>query len=345
MQRDKSARPIRVDLLAVTDSTPSTLFGLYEVLSNTGVVWPTLVGSHEPEDAKFQVRIVSDGRDTFHCSGGIPINPHASIDSSGNADIIIVTDINLPVGMKPTGRWPAVSAWLRRQYDAGAIVCSVCTGSVILADAGLLNDLEATTHWSAKDLFAEFFPAVKLRPDRILVPSGDAHRLITCGGVSSWEDLVLYLIARFCGQNEAIRTAKIYLFGDRSEGQLPYAAASRPKRHQDAVISSIQEWIADNYNGANVVARMVVHSRLPERTFKRRFKVATGYTPIDYIQNLRIEEAKQILETSAAATDAVGRAVGYEDPTFLRRLFKRRTGTTPARYRQRFKSIGRADLN
>ena len=215
----------------------------------------------------------------------------------------------------------------------------MCTGSVLLAEAGLLDGREATTHWSAAGLFSAWYPSVRLRPERILAPAGPEHRIITSGGAASWEDLALYLIARFCGEAEAVRTAKIFLFGDRSEGQLPYAAMARPRRHEDAVIARCQAWIAGHYAADNPVTRMVAQSGLPERSFKRRFKAATGYAPVDYVQTLRIEEAKQLLETTADPTDAVAHQVGYEDPAFFRRLFKRRTGVTPARYRQRFQSI------
>lgn len=133
--------------------------------------------------------------------------------------------------------------------------------------------------------------------------------------------------------------------GDRSEGQLLYAALRRPRRHDDAVIADCQEWLADNYNSPDIVARLITRSGLAERSFTRRFKEATGYSALDYVQALRVEEAKELLETSAEATDAVGRAVGYEDAAFFRRIFKRRTGVTPARYRQRFKGIGRVAVN
>src|SRR5690606_13017428 len=187
------------------------------------------------------------------------------------------------------------------------------------------------------------YPAVRLRPERILCPDGPEHRIITGGGASSWEELALYLIARCCGEAEAVRIAKIFVLGDRSEGQLPFAAMGRPRRHDDAVIGTCQAWIAEHYPVPNPVARMVERSGLSERTFKRRFKAATGYAPVDYVQALRIEEAKQLLETTREPTDAIARQVGYEDPAFFRRLFKRRTGITPARYRQRFQSLARCD--
>jgi transcriptional regulator GlxA family with amidase domain len=272
---------------------------------------------------------------------GLPIAPHAAIGEVTDTDVIIVADLALNPDLDPHGAWPEMADWVRRQHDAGAIVCSVCTGTVLLASTGLLNGHEATTHWSACGIIEKYFPEVTMRPERIIVPAGHEHRIVTGGGSSSWEDLSLYLITRLCGNTEARQTAKIFLLGDRSDGQLPFAVMGKPKSHDDATISACQTWAALHYDDDNPVARMVAQSGLAERTFKRRFKAATGYAPIDYVQTLRIEEAKQMLETTAEPTDRIALQVGYEDPTFFRRLFKRRTGVTPARYRQKFKSLVR----
>ncbi len=253
--------------------------------------------------------------------------------------MIIVTDLTLPLGGDPRGRWKAEAAWVRERFEQGATICSVCTGSVFLAEAGLLDGMEATTHWSAIDIMRRHYPLVTLRPERILSPAGPEHRIVTGGGASSWEDLALYLVARFCGPAEAVRIAKVFVLGDRSEGQLPFSAMGKARRHEDAVVAECQIWIADHYTASNPVSRLVERSGLPPRTFKRRFKAATGYSPVDYVQALRIEEAKQILETTSEPTDSIAHAVGYDDPAFFRRLFKRRTGVTPARYRRRFQSV------
>jgi transcriptional regulator GlxA family with amidase domain len=149
----------------------------------------------------------------------------------------------------------------------------------------------------------------------------------------------LYLIARFCGQEEAVRATNIFLLGDRSEGQLPFAAMARPRTHSDAIIEKCQTWIAQHYEIANPVAHMAAYSGLTPRTFKRRFRAATGYTPIDHVQPFRIEEAKQSLESTDMQIDQISLEVGYSDPASFRRLFKRMVGVTPAHYRQRFRRI------
>jgi transcriptional regulator GlxA family with amidase domain len=339
-----SIQPITdIGLLALPDSTPAALYGLYEVLASVGVVWQALTG--EPAACEpLRVRILSEHAEPFTCAGGVPIAPHAGMADVDRVDLVIVADLAVSPDEDPRGRWPAAADWLRRQHAAGATICSVCTGAILLADAGLLDDLEATTHWSVTGLFRDYFPSVRLHPERIVLAAGPEQRIVTSGGAASWEDLALYLIARCRGEAEAVRAAKVFVLGDRSEGQLLYAAVAKPRRHEDAVIAAAQAWIAEHYTGESPVARMGEQAGLGERTFKRRFKAATGYAPMDYVHRLRIEEAKQLLESTATATDEIARQVGYRVPTFFRRLFKRRTGVTPARYRQRFRAIGGAGV-
>jgi transcriptional regulator GlxA family with amidase domain len=204
---------------------------------------------------------------------------------------------------------------------------------LLLAEVGVLDGLEATSHWGVVPLFHELYPQVRLKPEKVLALAGPEQRIITAGGAASWIDLALYLIAPHCGQEEAVRSSKVYLLGDRSEGQLPFAAMIRPRGHTDAIIEQCQIWIAEHYEVANPVARMAEYSGLIPRTFKRRFQAATGYTPLAYVQTLRIEEAKQLLEATDLQSDQISREVGYDDPASFRRLFQRIVGVTPARYR------------
>jgi transcriptional regulator GlxA family with amidase domain len=337
MAAGTAVSPVSVRLLAVPDSSASVLFGLYEVLRSVGTMWSHLTGE-APAGPTVDVRIVARSSDALSSSIGVPIVPHAAIAADDTPHVVIVNDVTLPLDVDPRGCWPEETAWLRHQFARGAVVCSVCTGTLLLAEAGLLDDEEATTHWSATELFRRCYPSIRLRPERVMLPAGEGHRLVTSGGAASWEDLALYLIARFCGTAEAVRAAKIFVIGDRGEGQLPFAAAM-PRRHQDAVITRCQSWIAEHFANPAPVAGMVARSGLPERTFKRRFVAATGCNPLGYVHMLRIQAARQRLESSPEGTDDVAAAVGYEDPAFFRRLFKRHTGVSPARYRTRFQAV------
>jgi transcriptional regulator GlxA family with amidase domain len=207
------------------------------------------------------------------------------------------------------------------------------------AEAGLLNGRTCTSHWAYADLVRRHYPKVRLRPEHILDLESEADGLITAGGVTSWQDLALHLIARYCGREEALRIAKVYLLPGHGDGQRPYAAMSRLVHKEDAVIAESQEWIAHNYNATNPVTAMTVRSGLTPRTFARRFRSSTGYLPKDYVHALRIEEAKQAIETGDGSLDEIGAQVGYEDATFFRRLFKLRVGLTPAAYRRKFAKV------
>ena len=340
MSAENDPAALSVCLLALPETTPTSLYGFVEVFSAVGVTWTELTGEATNAPA-LEARIVSrDGR-PFVSDTGVPFTPACAAADVERCDIAIVTDLALAPDVDPRGRWEQEAAWFRTLFERGAIVCSVCTGAVLLAEAGLLDGREATTHWGATKLFARCYPNVRLEPGRILCQAGPDRRIVTGGGPSAWTDLALYLIARVCGAAEAVRIAKIFVIGDHADGQLPFTAMNRTRYHEDGVIGRCQAWIAGHYTGPNPVARMVEYSKLTERTFKRRFRQATGYAPVEYVQALRIEEAKQWLEASNEPVDSIAHKVGYEDPAYFRKLFKRRSGITPSRYRQRFRFIRR----
>jgi transcriptional regulator GlxA family with amidase domain len=217
-------------------------------------------------------------------------------------------------------------------------VATACSGALVLAEAGLLDDQEATTHWAYAAAMAQRYPTTRFHPDRALVLAGDG-RLIMAGGGSSWHDLALYLIARFVGTDEAMRVARLHLLDWHHVGQQPFAVLSRTRQIRDAVVARCQDWIARHYTTTAPVAAMVEVSGLPERSFKRRFSKATGMTPLEYAHALRLEAAKHLLETTALSIDELSSQVGYEDPAFFTRLFRRKVGLSPAQYRRRFQAL------
>ncbi len=154
--------------------------------------------------------------------------------------------------------------------------------------------------------------------------------------------MALFLIARFLGQEEAMRQAKLYLLDWHKVGQQPFAALARRVQGEDRVIGVCQEWIAEHYAESNPVAGMIGLSGLGERTFKRRFRAATGMSPMDYVHTVRLEEAKQFLETTSMPVEDIAQEVGYGDGSFFRRLFRREVGLTPAQYRKQFGPIRQA---
>lgn len=156
------------------------------------------------------------------------------------------------------------------------------------------------------------------------------------GGGTAWFDMALYVIARTCGTEAAMQVVRMNLIDWHAIGQQPFASLSRARQGDDARIGDCQAWIAQNYAVRAPVAAMVAHSGLPERSFVRCFKAATGLSPIQYVHALRLEEAKLMLETGDAAIEAIAGECGYEDAGFFSRLFRNRVGLTPAQYRKRF---------
>jgi transcriptional regulator GlxA family with amidase domain len=213
---------------------------------------------------------------------------------------------------------------------------------MLLAEAGLLDGQEATTHWAWCDVLRERYPAVRVRPQRALVVAGEGQRLVMAGGGTSWLDLTLYLIARSVGVETAMQVARINLIDWHTVGQQPFARLARTRQVEDAVIARCQGWIAEHYQEPAPVAAMVRLSGLAERSFKRRFQEATGMPPLEYVHTLRIEEAKQMLESDNQPIEAIANEVGYEDAGFFSRLFRRKVNLTPAQYRKRFGAMRRA---
>jgi transcriptional regulator GlxA family with amidase domain len=328
-------------IVAVPETAGSALYGLIDVLAATGNLWQQLVGA-EPMQNPIRPRILSETRRPLKCGNGIPIDPDLGVDEDPDADIVILPELWLAPDDDMKGRYPELLDWISRRYRAGSVIYSACSGSVMLAATGLLNGREATSHWGYEDLFRTRFPEVRFRPDPNLAFADPAGRIVTAGGTTSWHDLAIHIISRHCSPGEALRIAKVYLLKWHGEGQLPYASLVRRQPHADSVVRLAEDWLTERYRDPQAIAGVVAASGIPERSLKRRFKTATGSTLIAYIQNLRIEEAKRLLETEGLPFEQISAEIGYENPAFFRRLFKRGTGLTPGQYRRMFRPIANA---
>lgn len=333
-------RPNRlsVALLALPDATASVLYGLYDMFASAGRDWDYVVAGR-PGPQLIEPRVVALRREGFRAANGVWIEPEAALDACGRPDLVCLPDLLVPAGRSLDPAYAPALAWLRRSYDAGATIASACSGALVLAEAGLLDGREATTHWAYCADLQRICPTARIRPNQVIVADGEGHRLVTAGGGASWQDLGLYLIARFFGAEEAMRIAKLYLIDWHKDGQLPFATLSRSRQSEDRAIAACQEWIAEHYAEPSPVTAMATLSGLSERSFKRRFQKATGMSPIRYVHALRLEEAKQMLETSDDSIEGVAFELGYEDASFFRRLFWREVGLTPAQYRRKFRAM------
>ncbi len=323
-------------IVALPETAGSALYGMIDVLASTGNLWQQLVGT-EPSRYPIQPRIVSLSREPFACGNRIPVVPDAAIDEDPESDIVILPEMWLAPDDDMKDRYPELLEWIRRRYTMGSTIYTACSGSVLLAATGLLKGRQATSHWGYEDLFRMRYPEVHFLPEPNLVFADPAGRIVTAGGTTSWHDLVIHIISRHCSPGEALRIAKAYLLKWHSEGQLPYASLIRRQPHADSVVRKCETWLQKNYLEPGAVERAVTVSGIPERSLKRRFKRGTGSTLIGYIQNLRIEEAKRLLETEQISIEEISTRIGYENLAFFRRLFKRNTGLTPGQYRRMFR--------
>lgn len=330
----QNASPLHVSLVTIPDAAISTLTGIYDVLGSfrmLGGLEPSL-----PSRPPFEIEFVAEARGEVMLASGVPIRAHRAVSEIANTDIIIVPSVLLSAGEWRRGRYPELIDWVRRMHARGALLCSACSGVMLLAETGLFQGQPTTVHFGYADAFAKAFPGIPLMPERVLVVAGSRDELITSGASMTWHDLVLYLIARHVGATAAQTVARSFALQWHHDGLAPYMVFRGRTDHGDAVIVAAQTWLANHFAVAMPVDEMVRRSGLPERTFKRRFTEATGFAPLDYVQRLRIEDAKRRLERTSASSDDISWQVGYEDPAFFRRLFKRVTGLSPGVYRKRF---------
>jgi transcriptional regulator GlxA family with amidase domain len=336
-----SARTASVAILTLPEVGASVVFGMYDMFSSAGRDWGMVV-SGQPGEPLIAPRLVARHRQPFAAGNGVMIHPQGTLDEADIPDLVCVPELLVPPGESLTGRFDQELEYLRRCHQGGALVATACSGALLLAEAGLLDGLDATTHWAYCEVFERRYPKVRLHGQRALVISGEENRLIMAGGGTTWLDLALYLIARLAGAEAAMQVARLNLIDWHSQGQQPFARLARTRQTEDAVIARCQGWIAANYSSPSPVAHMTRLSGLADRSFTRRFAQATGMAPLEYVHTLRLEEAKQMLETGDAPVEGIANEVGYEDAAFFSRLFRRKVGLTPVQYRRRFGSLRRS---
>ena len=323
----------KVAIAMPAEVEPSVAVGLFDAFWAAGVLWNRIMG--EREQPRFAPELVAKSHQPVTTGTGVKIVPHCTFAERPAADIVIVPTVLVASGSQFGRDNPGVIDWIRRAHDAGSHIVSACTGTFVLAEAGLLEDRDATTHWAFVNLLRSEYPRIRVHADRVLVSATGDGRIVTSGGAASWMDLVLYLVGKFAGPEDAMRLAKIQMFDWHHHGQNPYSRLTTRPQTSDRQIQVCQEWLADHYCDTDPVVEMIRQSGLSRRTFGRRFYTATGHAPLDYVQRVRIEEAKQLLETEGRSVEQVAAEVGYSDTVSFRRLFKRMVGETPTAYRRR----------
>lgn len=329
-----SRSPLHVSLAGVPGSLLMPIAGLYEVLNAFPVA--ASFDNTVPASPPFMVDIVGPEKTTITAASGLPIPVQRCLADIEQTDIVIVPAMANEDAYE-TGCHPEFVDWMHTMHERGAMLCSACTGVLILAETGLLDGRQATMHWAFAPIFRQHFPEVELCLNEILVTAGEREELVMSGGTTSWQDLVLYLIGRCVSPIAAHGMARFLLLERHAEGQAPYLPFSPHTRHGDSIVLGLQQWLQTNFAVARPVAEMTLRSGLSARAFERRFRQATGLSPIGYVQQFRIEEAKRRLERADTPIDQISWEVGYEDAAAFRRLFKRIARVTPGTYRRKFR--------
>jgi transcriptional regulator GlxA family with amidase domain len=328
-------RPLHVSIVALPDDVASTLFGIFDVMNAFALMG--LANARSGAIPPFDVEIVGETTGSLELASRVPITVQRAISTIESTDIVIVPSILAPESWRK-GRYPRLVEWLQVMHQRGAVLCSACSGIFLLAETGLFDGKDATVHFNHARAFVALFPTVRIHPERVLMICGENEELMTSGASTSWHDLVVHLIARYAGASAAQEIVRLFALQLHHDGLTPYIVFKGKPDHGDADIQSAQQWLSDHFTVGSPVEEMIKRSTLAERTFKRRFTKATGITPIDYVQQLRIEDAKRRLECSDASVDEISWQVGYEDAAFFRRLFKRTTGLPPGAYRKRYRT-------
>lgn len=322
----------KVTILALDDASGTTITGPLDVFHLAGVLWNYCI--KEKPEPQFDVEIVTTDGKPAKCLNRVFIQPHKSIDEVDKTDLILISsiiDIDRTLKRNSDG-----IPWLLKHYENGSDIASLCTGAFFLAETGLLDGKKATTHWGAVSEFRTRYPKVDLIPERMFTDEGN---ILSSAASNACFDLSAYLVAKYCGHEIAVQCAKAFIYDMGRTLQTPYIAFISQKKHSDELILKVQEYLEDSFKSSFNIDDVSNEYGLSRRTLERRFKTATGDSPIAYLQRIRVEAAKRHLETNNISFEEITWETGYEDASSFRKVFKKHTGLTPGEYKSKFKRM------
>jgi len=304
----------------------SSIVGAYKIMTRANQYWENL--GNRPV---FDIQLGGLSKEIkFHNElfAAYPTN----ISKIKRADLIIIPSLNhnFLIGIEKN---QLIIKWIREQHVKGSEVASICTGAFLLASTGLLDGKECSTHWSASEAFRKMFPEVNLVSEKTIT---DSHGIYTNGGAFSFLNLILYLVEKYFDRKTAIYCAKVFQIDIERSSQSPFTIFSGLKDHPDEEIKKAQQIIEKSHKEKILVEDLASRFAVGRRNFDRRFKRATGNTPIEYLQKVKVEAAKRSLESSRKNVAEVMQDVGYSDQKAFRELFKKLTGLSPLEYRNKY---------
>jgi transcriptional regulator GlxA family with amidase domain len=313
-------------------SSVACIVGSYEIF--------TAANNYRKKSGKaelFKIELVGVSKKADFDNGLVSVKPHVNITEITQTDLIIIPSLVRNYERAIRGNKLLIE-WAQKQYNEGAEIASMCTGTFMLASAGLLNGKNCSTHWSAADTFRTLFPKVHLQPDKLIT---DEHGIYTNGGAYSFLNLLIYLVEKYYDRPTAIYCSKIFQVEMDRQSQSAFIIFTGQKMHGDEVIEKAQEYIESRIDQKISVEDLSARFAVGRRNFDRRFIKATGNTPGEYSQRVKVESAKKLFETSRKNVNEVMYEVGYSDVKAFREVFKKITGMSPLEYRGKYnKDVG-----
>lgn len=307
-------------------STIACLVGAYEIFTKANDHW-----QEKGNAPLFNIELagISDKTEVY---GLFSVKPQAHIASIRKTDLIIIPSLARDY-QKILEENKVFIEWITQHYRDGAEIASMCTGSFMLASSGLLNGRNCATHWSAADTFRSTFPEVNLQADTLIT---DEKGIYTNGGAYSFLNLVIYLIEKYFDRETAIYCSKIFQVEMDRQSQSEFMIFKGQKEHGDDLVKNAQTYLENNLNEKLSVDDLCSKFAISRRNFDRRFIKATGNTPLEYSQRVRIEIAKKAFETTRKTINEVMYEAGYSDDKAFREVFKKFTRMSPIEYKRKY---------
>ncbi len=325
----------KITFVLYEDCLSSPITALIDAFSICNSLWDNQKNSRcsgEKSSFLFETEIAAVLREPVLTNGGVWVQPDIEIESAKESDLILIPP-RMYACLPEEKEGSLIIPWIKKSYQKGSRIGAMCTGSFLLAATGLLDGKIATTNWLFVNKFKCQFPKVILKPERILT---EDRGLICSGAITAMYNLALVVIEMFGSKELSRKCSKILLVDQHRESQLPYMATVFFKQHGDSQILNAQSWLEENHASQFTIDDVANVVGMSPRHFKRRFKKATGENPLRYLQQLRLEIAKTMLETSDENIEMITQQIGYEDSRTFRRLFKQYTSLSPREYRSKF---------
>lgn len=344
-----AGRRIRVAILAPEHALGWTIMGPADMLHSAGTLWASLQG--EPDAVnRFEVAIVGRSSQPVVCFQGMRLMPDILLDDAGyEPDVIIVPALfeeSVRFGRSGWSTpWRPFVEWIKARHARGAFVAAISTGVALLAETSLLDGRKATTHWAMMEAMAANYRRIEFVQQPSLQAAAPGSRLVTTAAGTAWQSLVLLLVARYAGAQQAIELARLFSAQSPSDqGRHCCPGFVPPSDHGDAQVLRAQRAIAGSFSDANALADAMEKAGMTRRTFERRFRAATGYSPLAYLQEIRMQRARHLLDSTVHGVDEVAGLVGYGDVSHFRSLFARMSSMTPSHYRETFGMGGMLEM-